>query len=51
MIAISIDKKRATPLNIGETTWKPPFPIESKIKMVIQVKDNSLLFAVKTIGM
>ena len=28
----NLEKLRTTPVNIGETTWKPQFPIESQIK-------------------
>jgi len=28
----NLGKLRTTPVNVGGTSWKPPFPIESKIK-------------------
>ena len=39
----SLGKIRTTPVNIGGTTWKPEFPIESKIKEELEnllMQDN-----------
>ena len=40
VLDINLGKLRTTPVNIGGTSWKPTFPIESQIKEELEVLLN-----------